>query len=408
VPRLPVVVLTPTLALALLAADWPRFRGPNGDGVANDPGVPVTWTATENVLWKVPVPGVGHSSPVVSNGRVFLTSFLPESNERVLLCFDRTGGKKVWQKTVVTAPAEKMHKNNTPASSTPVADGSRVWSAFLDGDAVAVACHDFAGEQQWRKLFPGFVSHHGFCGTPVLFENLLIVNGDSDGDAFVAALDGRTGETVWKTPRPNRTRSFSVPIFIEVNGRAQMVLAGSKSVAGFDPHTGKQLWVADSPTDKFVASAAFADGLVFATGTSPNNSLAAIDPSGTGNVTKTHVKWFDAKVASYVPSPLAFGDRLFVLTDGGIATLFEAKTGKKVWSERLGARLVHASPLLVNGLIYCLADDGTTFVLKAADEFEVVAKNPLGEECHATPAVSGGQLFVRSAGHLWCVGVKGR
>lgn len=401
--------LTLAHSLALPAADWPRFRGPNGDGIVTDPGVPGTWSATENVRWKVPVPGTGHSSPIVSNGRVFVTSFLPESGERVLLCFDRAGGKRLWQKAVVTAPAEKMHKNNTPASSTPVADGERVWSAFLDGDAVAVACHDFAGEPQWKKSFPGFASHHGFCGTPVLFENMLVVNGDSDGDAFLAALDARTGETKWRTPRPNRTRSFSVPVFVPVNGKTQLVLAGSKSIAGFDPHTGKQVWVADSPTDKFVASAAHAGGLIFATGTSPNNSLAAIDPTGSGNVTKSHVRWTDAKIASYVPSPLAFGNRLFVLSDSGVATLFEATTGKKVWSERLGARLVHASPLLVNGLIYCLADDGTTFVLKAADEFEVVAKNALKEECHATPAVSGGQLFIRSAGHLWCVGVaKGR
>ena len=401
--RLLAAVLTLALALPLSSADWPRFRGPNGDGVVTDPAVPTTWSATENVRWKVPVPGTGHSSPVVSNGRVFLTSYLPDTNDRVLLCFDRAGGKRLWQKVVVTAPAEKMHKNNTPASATPVADGSRVWSAFLDGDAIAVACHDFAGEVVWKKSFPGFTSHHGFCGTPVLFENTLIVNGDSDGDAFVAALDSKTGETVWRTPRPNRTRSFSVPVFVPVNGKTQMVLAGSKSIAGFDPHTGKQLWVADSPTDKFVASAAHLDGLVFATGTSPNNSLAAIDPTGSGNVTKTHVRWSDPKIAAYVPSPLAFGGRLFVLSDSGIATLFEAKTGKKVWSERLGSRLHHASPLLINGLIYCLADDGTTFVLKAGDEFEVVAKNALKEACHATPAVSGGGLFVRSEGHLWCV-----
>jgi outer membrane protein assembly factor BamB len=395
--------LRPPLAQA---ADWPVWRGPKGDGIVNDPAVPATWSATENVRWKVAVPGVGHSSPVVSSGRVFLTSFVPESNDRVLLSFDRADGKLLWQKTVLTALAEKMHKNNTPASSTPAADGEHVWVTFLDGDKVAVACYDFAGRREWLKHFDGFTSQHGFCGTPVLFENLVIVNGDSDGEAFVAALDKKTGETRWKADRPNRTRSFSVPLFVEVNGKTQMALAGSKSIAAFDPLTGKQLWVADSTTDKFVATVAYTEGLIFATGTSPNSTLAAIDPTGTGNVTKTHVKWTDTKTAAYVPSPLAFGKRLFVISDSGIATLLEAASGKVVWSERLGSRLHHASPLLVNGLVYCLADDGVTYVLKSGEEFDVVAKNALGEACHATPAVSGGQLFVRSVGHLWCIGAK--
>ncbi|HVL12421.1 MAG TPA: PQQ-binding-like beta-propeller repeat protein [Gemmata sp.] len=400
------LTLTPALTLAAQGGDWPVWRGPKGDGIVNDPAVPVKWSATENVCWKVAVPGAGHSSPVVSNGRVFLTSFLPETNDRVLLCFDRADGKLLWQKTVLTAAAEKMHKNNTPASSTPAADGEHVWVTFLDGDKVAVACHDFAGKRTWLKHFEGFTSQHGFCGTPVLFRDLVIVNGDSDGEAFVAALDRKTGETRWKVDRPNRVRSFSVPLFIDVNGNTQMVLAGSKSVTAFDPATGKQLWVADSPTDKFVATVAYTEGLIFATGTSPNSTLAAIDPTGTGNVTKTHVKWSDTKHAAYVPSPLAFGKHLFVISDSGIATLIEAKTGKVTWSERLGSRLHHASPLLVNGLIYCLADDGTTFVLKPGDEFDVVAKNSLGEACHATPAVSDGQWFVRSTGHLWCLGAK--
>lgn len=388
------------------AADWPVWRGPKGDGIVSDPAVPTKWSATDNVVWKVAVPGTGHSSPVVSNGHVFLTSFDPESKDRLLIGFDRKDGKLLWQKSVLTAPPEKMHKNNTPASSTPASDGTHVWATFLDGEKVAVACYDFTGKRVWRKSFAGFTSQHGFCGTPVLFGDLVIVNGDSDGDAFLAALDKKSGETKWKVERPNRVRSFSVPLFIEAKGKPQMVLAGSKSVAGFDPATGKQLWVADSTTDKFVATVAFTEGLIFATGTSPNSTLVALDPTGTGNITKTHTKWADTKTASYVPSPLAFGKHLFVLSDSGVATLLEAKTGKKIWSERLGSRLHHASPLLINGLIYCLADDGRTFVIKPGNELDVAETNGLGEECHATPAVSNGQLFVRSVGHLWCIGSK--
>jgi outer membrane protein assembly factor BamB len=281
-----------------------------------------------------------------------------------------------------------------------------VWVTFLDGAKVAVACYDFGGKRLWLKTFDGFASQHGFCGTPVLHGDALIVNGDSDGDAFLAALDKATGETKWKVERPNRVRSFSVPLFVDVKGQRQMVLAGSKSVAGFEPKTGKQLWVVDSATDKFVATVAHTEGLVFATGTSPSSTLVALDPTGSGNVTKTHVRWSDTRTAAYVPSPLAFRGRLFVLSDAGVATMLEAKTGKVVWSERLGSRLHHASPLLVNDLIYCPAADGTTYVLKWADEFELVAKNALGEECHATPAVSDGQLFVRTATGLWCFGEK--
>jgi outer membrane protein assembly factor BamB len=397
------LLLTPVLS----AADWPAFRGPNGDGVVADPGVPKTWSATENVVWKVPVPGIGHSSPIVSNGRVFLTTFLPEGGERVLLCLDRKDGKELWRKTVLSAPPEKMHKNNTPASATPAADGAHVFVTFQNAEKIAAACYDFAGTRKWLKEFDGFASQHGFCGSPTLFDRLMILNGDSDGDAFLAGLDKKTGETVWKTPRPNRVRSFSTPLFIKVGDRPQMVLAGSKSVAGFDPITGKQVWVADSQTDKFVATVAFADGVVFATGTSPNRTLVGIRPDGTGNVTESHVLWADTRGASYVPSPVAVGKRVFVLTDAGIGTLLEAKTGKRIWSERLGSRLHHASPLLINDLIHCLADDGRMFVLKSGTEFELVATNAIGEECHATPAVADGQLLIRSTRHVWCIGKRG-
>jgi outer membrane protein assembly factor BamB len=392
------------LCSTLRAADWPVWRGPKGDGIVTDAAVPRKWSAIENVVWKVPVPGVGHSSPIVSSGRVFLTSFLSDSTDRVLLCFDRESGKLLWQKTVLTSAAEKMHKNNTPASSTPASDGTHVWVTFLDGDKIAVACYDFEGKQVWVKSFDGFASQHGFCGTPVLFENLVIVNGDSDGDAFIAGLDKKTGETKWKAERPNRVRSFSVPLFIEAKGKPQMVLAGSKSIASFEPKTGKQLWVVDSPTDKFVATVAHTRGIVCATGTSPNHTVVGIDPTGSGNVTKTHVKWSDTKGAAYVPSPLGFDNYFFIVSDAGIATLLDARTGKQVWSERLGSRLHHASPLLVNGLIYCLAEDGTTYIIKPGEELDVVEKNALKEECHATPAVSNGQLFIRSTTHLWCIG----
>ncbi|MCS6865213.1 MAG: PQQ-binding-like beta-propeller repeat protein [Gemmataceae bacterium] len=397
----------PSLDLPVASsADWPMWRGPKGDGIVADPAVPTRWSITENVQWKVPVPGIGHSSPVVANGRVFLTSFDPKTNDRWLLCFDRNDGQLLWQKTVLTAPPEKMHQNNSPASATPATDGSAVWVTFLDGEKITAAAYDFAGKRLWLKTFPGFRSPHGFCGTPILHGELVIINGDSDGDAFLAALDKTTGATKWKVDRPHRTRSFSVPVMVDVKNTPQLVIAGSKSIAGYEPKTGQQLWVVESTTEKFVATVAHTQGLIFATGTSPNTNLMAIDPTGRGNVTQTHVKWCDTKLGAYVPSPLAFGNRLFVVSDSGIATLLEASTGKKIWSERLGSRRHHASPLLINDLIYCLADDGTMFILRANDEFEVVARCAIRAECHATPAVSDGQLFIRTTTHLLCIGAK--
>src|SRR5262245_19411659 len=200
--------------VALSAGDWPGWRGPNGDG-ATDETAPLRWSATENVAWKVDVPGVGHSSPIVVGGRVLLTAYIAKGSERVLLCYNRDTGKELWRVTVLTAPAERTHRNNTPASATPVSDGKHVWTTFADGDRIAVSCHDLSGKRVWQKKFSGWKSQHGFCGSPVLYKGLVIVNGDSDGDAFLAALDAKTGTQRWRVERPNKIRSFSTPLFIE-------------------------------------------------------------------------------------------------------------------------------------------------------------------------------------------------
>jgi hypothetical protein len=285
-----------------------------------------------------------------------------------------------------------------------VADDAHVWATFLDGDRVAVVCFTHAGERVWMRHPGSFVSHHGYCGTLIMVGDRVIVNGDNDGqDAFLAALDKKTGDTVWKVARPNRCRSFSVPRLITVDGQPQLVLAGSKTIASFDPLTGQQLWVVDSVTDKFVATVAATEGLIFATGTSPTNTLTAIDPRGRGNITKSHVRWLDTKTAAYVPSPLAFGNRLFVLTDAGIATLMEAKTGRVIWSERLPGRVYDASPLLVGSQIYCFATDGSTHILDSGDTFELRGSNSIRSECHATPAFVNGAIYIRSHDSLWCI-----
>jgi len=393
-----VVALGLMLGLSLpLAADWPGWRGPRGDGYSPHPA-PIRWDAKTNITWKVAVPGSGHSSPIVVGEQVLLTSYLPTSNDRLLLCYDRTSGTELWRAVVLTAPAEKLHKNNTPASSTAVSDGQRVWTSFAAGDQIVVSCHTLEGKAVWQKKFAGWESRHGFCGSPTLHQGLIIVNGDSDGEAFLAGLDALSGEQRWRVPRPNKIRSFSVPLAVTVQGKTRLVLAGSQCVVAFDPRTGKELWKVDTATQKFVATVAQTDGVILVSGTSPEPTLLALDVNG-----KT--LWSDPRGASYVPSPLGLGKYFLVVADNGLANVIEARSGKRLASKRLG-RAHNASPIQAGEHVYCLDVEGTTWVFKADGSLELVAKNSLGEACHATPAVSQGQLFVRSVGHLWCIGPR--
>src|SRR5438132_2628389 len=211
------------------AENWPCWRGPRGDGTSLEENVPVHWSAARNVTWKTEVPGLGHASPIVWNERVFLVSNI--GDERVLISLDRKTGKILWQKTVLTAPLEKKHALNSHASSTPATDGQQVYVAFLDKREMLVAAYDFNGQQKWL-VHPGpFASMHGFCSSPVLFKDKVIVNGDHDGDSYLVALDRATGRTLWKTPRENHTRSYCAPLIRDIAGRTQMVLTGDKCVA---------------------------------------------------------------------------------------------------------------------------------------------------------------------------------
>jgi outer membrane protein assembly factor BamB len=406
-----------TLAATAHAEEWPGWRGPRGDGTSLEAGVPVRWSATENVRWKTPIPGIGHSSPVVWGDRVFVTTCREKEGERELLCLDRRTGKILWDKVVLSAKLEKKHHLNSYASSTPATDGKHVWVTFLASPNMEVACYDVDGNKVWQRSPGELRSVHGFCTSPVLHKDLLILNGDQDAPAYLVALDKNTGAERWRADRPNRTRSYCTPVLIESPGKpgvTQLVLSGSKCVASYDADTGKQLWVIDGPTEQFVASLVYTADTLFLTTGFPQFHLMGIRPDGTGNVTHaSQVLWHighkengGGKLASYVPSPIAAGDHFFVVSDVGYLSCLEAKTGKRLWAQRLG-RHHSASPVSAGGLLYFPDDDGTTWVLKAGPKFEVVAKNPLGEECYASPAVAHGELFLRTVGHLYCVGAAG-
>jgi len=399
-----VVVLT--VMSSASAENWPSWRGPRGDGTSIEKGFPLTWSPTENIAWKTPIPGTGHSSPIVWGDRVFVSSCVEKEENRILVCVDRTNGNIVWDKVVLKSPLEKKHGLNSYASSTPATDGKYVYVTFFDKPKMVVVCYDFDGREIWRKSPGEFKSQHGFCSPPILYENMVIINGDQDALAYVVALDKATGEEKWRTDRPNRTRSYCPPLIVEAAGKKQMVMTGSKSVASYDPNTGKQIWVMDGPTEQFVASMVYHKDLFFLTAGFPTYHLMAIKPDGVGKISKSHEVWHHTKGAGYVPSPIAFGENLFNVTDAGVACCVNCEKGDFRWMERLGSHHSASPVVSSDGILYFTDDDGTTFVLKATSEFAVMHKNKLGEKCFASPAMADGQIFLRGTNHLFCIGKK--
>ncbi len=398
-----------SLSQMLRAEDWPGWRGPRGDGTSAEKQVPVKWDATkgEGVAWSAEIPGEGHSSPIVLGKRVFVTSAMPTTEERLLLCLDRDTGKELWRHTVLTSPLERKHRENSYASSTPATDGKRVFVSFLEGENAVLAAYDLDGRQQWLVRPGVFHSQHGFSSSPVVFEDKVIVNGDHDGDAWIAALSREDGHTIWKIDRENKTRSYCTPIIRDLAGRTQMILSGSKCVASYDPRNGQRHWIIDGPTEQFVASIVYnaKHDMLFMTGGFPAHHILGIKPDGQGNVTDSKIVWRTNKGVSYVPSPISEGDYFLVVSDGGVASCFHAATGEMYWQERVGPH-AHSSIVSANGLVYFTTDDGTTTVVKPGPTFEVVAKNTLGEATESSPAISDGHVFLRGAKHLYCLGEK--
>ena len=417
------VVLFFFVAGLIRAENWPGWRGPSGDGVSAGKGIPTKWSSTENIAWKIAVPGEGHSSPIVWGDKVFLTSSLTEKNKRILLCIDRLSGQTVWKRDVVQSPPETVHRLNSRASGTPATDGKQVYVTFMraEGDEVIapnvgserlitpgkiiVAAFDLDGNKKWKTNVGDFVSAHGFNTCPVLFEDLLILNGDHDGDAYLVALDRQSGRQRWRTRRENKTRSYVTPIIREIDGITQMILSGSLCIASYDPRNGKRHWIVDGPTEQFVASMVYDGKYVFATGGYPERHTLAIRPGGKGNVTDTHIAWRTTRGAAYVPSPIITGRYLLMVADSGIASCFEARTGKRHWMERLPGG--HSpSPVSADGLVYFVSDRGVTTIIRPSETFAVIAKNELGEPVSASPAISQGQIFLRTHQHLYCIGSK--
>ncbi len=409
-----VCLLLSFIASTACGEDWPGWRGPRGDGTSAEAEVPTEWdgkTGT-NILWKTPIPGSGYSSPIVSAGAIFVTACDEQAKTRMLYRLDLDGNIR-WTRDVVVSPLEGMHKLNSRASGTPAADGKHVFVSFFQSDdetekrgapgELLVACYDYRGNQKWLVTVGAFSSIHGFCTSPVLHRNLVLINGDHDGESYLAAINKETGDLVWKTPREHRTRSYVTPLLRKVDGRMQAVMTGSKRVAGFNPDTGERIWWIEGPTEQFVASMVHDNKHFYLTAGFPTHHVMAIRPGGRDDVSETHVAWHVTDAKSYVPSPVVVNDLLFIADDRGIAHCFDAANGEHVWRERLG-RHFSASLVTANKLVYFTTDDGITLLLKAERKPEIVATNELGEWVYASPAISDGRIYLRGTEHLYCIG----
>jgi hypothetical protein len=386
------------------AQNWPNWRGPNGDGTSSETNLPVKWDSRTNVVWKSPVPGIGHSSPIIWGDRLFLTTALPETQEKVLLCYDKKSGQLLWQKTVINAAFENKHSHNSYASGTPATDGNLIYVSFLDGADAVVAAYDFSGNQVWIQRPGKFSSPHGYSCSPALFKDKVFINGSSQGTPFVAALRKTDGQTIWKVNHENPTHSYSTPIFREMAGKMQMIFLGNKEVASYNPDNGSKYWTVDGPSLDFCASPVYHEktGLVLVSSAWPQRILLAIKPDGTGDVTDSHVVWRSTQGAYYVPSPVCTEDYLFTTMTNGSVHCIEIATGKILWVEDMGRQ--YPSAVLADGLVYMPNDEGIITVIKPGPTFQPISKNPLGERMNASPAISNGKIYLRGSKHLFCIG----
>ena len=389
--------------LPALGSNWPGWRGPTGDGVVRDSQAPLNWSVKEHTLWKIKVPGKGHASPVIWDDALFLVTADEESGERLLLRLDASSGKILWQKTVLESPVEKIHRKNSRASSTPVTDGRSIFVSFLDQENMFIAAYDFQGNKLWSKRPGVFSSIHGYCSSPVLWQDKVIINGDHDGEAYLVALDKKTGQEIWKTPRPNQTRSYCTPLLRTIEGRNQLILSGSKCIASYDPDTGRQHWIIQGPTDQFVASMVDDGKYLYMTCGFPTKHMMAIDPTGNGDVTDTHVVWHTRKDPSYVPSPVVTQGYYLVVSDSGNASCYRAREGSLLWKKKIG-REHSASLVVLNEHVVFSSEGGVITIVLPGEEYQETAKITLGEPLWASPVICHDKWYLRGEEHLYCIG----
>ena len=422
----------------VFAENWPGWRG-NGSGISSEKNLPVKWSEEENVKWKRTIPGAGHSSPIVWGNCIFVTTAIAEDpnvesfrggvymggnrkrpDESVytyrLICLDIVQGNIQWFKDVLEQkPRTRRHTKNTYASETPVTDGKYVFASF---GSSGLYCIDFKGNVIWQRDIRLMRVRGGWgsAASPVLFKNTVIVNFDSDGDSYIAAFEKSTGNPVWRTEH-NENASWGTPFLFKAGGRTIVVTNATKRMRGYDAETGTLLWECKGGSMITVPSPVSTQNLVFlSSGHSLSFSrqpLIAVHAEASGDITPPRgetksqgVAWSYTKGGSYVTSPIAIGDYLYVPLDKGFLTCYEARTGKVIYSKQnLGDRnTITASPIACDGKIYIQSEKGECYIVKQGPEFEILAVNKLNEIFCASPAISGGKLFLRGRKHLYCIG----
>jgi outer membrane protein assembly factor BamB len=424
------------------AQNWPQFRGPGATGVTEGPAKPVKWDASTslNVRWKTAIPGLSHSSPVVWGDKIFVTtavSSAPKDETRFglfgdvepvkddprhawkVFAIDKSTGKVLWERTAYEGiPKVKRHPKSSHAASTPVTDGKYL---IVNFGSEGLYAYDFNGKLLWQQdlgvLDSGWfydVDYQWEYGSsPIIYENLVVVQADIQKNSFIAAYDIKTGKLIWKTPREELS-SWGTPTIYEGKQRAELITNGTKAIRGYDPATGKELWRLGPMSEITTPTPFVAHDLIFVTsGYPPVQPIYAIRPGGNGDLTlkdgkesSEFIAWSKQRGGPYMSTPLVYGELLYSCSIQGVLTAYNAKTGERVYQERLGGTggAFTASPVASDGKIYLASEDGDVFVVKAGPKYELLAKNPVGEVMMATPAISDGLVIVRTVSHLFAFG----
>ncbi|MDH3584975.1 MAG: PQQ-binding-like beta-propeller repeat protein [Phycisphaerae bacterium] len=405
--------LATTAVLLLLAAtaplsaqEWARFRGPNGTGISSATTIPTSWK-DDTYNWKLNLPGEGHSSPVLWGSKLFLTATQPGTAEQIFFCVNADSGKVVWQKRFASRP-HRQHKFNSFASSSPAADENHVYFYWATPQQQTILALDHDGKEIWRKNLGPFESQHGSGTSPMIHGELLILANDQMGSSFVIALDRMTGAVKWKTPRGGggKKTAYGTPcVRKDAQGNDQLILAShAHGISAIDPATGKMLWDTPDIFDKrSVFCPVLAGDLILAScgsGGGARNYTVALRANP-----KPTVAYRIDRSSPYVPTPIYYKKMLFLVSDGGIGTCLEAASGKVLWRERIGGDYF-GSPVCVNGVIYCISRAGDVVTFHAKSTYEPIGRVSLGEMSHATPAVAGGRMYLRTKSHLYSLGGK--
>ena len=401
------------LLIALLArtADgqsWDRFRGPGGAGQCDATTIPTTWS-TADYKWRVKLPGIGHSSPVVRGRKIFVTCGEAETATRIIRCLDTSDGGLVWKRSFPSGHQD-MNSANCYASSTPALDKDRVYMTWTTADEYIVVALDQAkGDELWRRDLGPFRARHGYGASPMVFEDLLIVTNDQAGDSFAIALDCASGEPRWKVPRRTEGAAYSTPCIFQPEGQSpQLILTSwANGISSLDPRSGKQNWELSILNHRVVCSPMIAAGLIFTSCGSGGGGkqMVAVRPGIPEKAVQAELAYEIEGSLPYVPTSVAYGQLLFLWSDSGVVSCLDAPTGKLHWRRRVGGQYF-GSPVRVADRIYCISRKGEMVVVAAADKFKLLGRIDLEEPSHATPAIADGVMYLRTESHLMAVGGK--